>query len=1229
MADSSPSDSIIRKEPEPPAQDPIVSRSTSGILLICTLLMIGVLGWSLFDEAFLQRPWKGIQREFVERYAAYLKKKRPEFKSTEAEIKSSAQYQELSEQLKSAQEEADPRRKEIDKEIASIDRQLEAVTDPFQDRRGYITVVNYNIETTTSESSKKRQIERREKLKQDPIKVNLPAADGSDRTEQKSFTFKQLEDLYNGLKDRKAKLLAERTDVLKKVTEITKKRDDYMKENMIGLTDQQIAGLIKKTEEFNYDLRQINVNEANIVDRCETCHLGTREPLQLTPLAMADPDSKKPDDLSRAFTSHPNKELLQIHNPDRFGCSSCHGGNGRATTSITKAHGLNPFWLHPLHQRENMEAGCQQCHIADRVLDGAPTLTLGKDLFQQRGCVGCHRSENFDRESDALTNARQTITQLEEKIVANERDAVADEKMEVPDTDEGTAERRRLLAHAQSLRVTNSQLAAQIDQLNLQTKFLMQDQKKVGPNLKDVQLKLVKEWIPVWLKDPQKFRPGTKMPTYWRFSVDEHGDDDIKAIAAYLWQSGFQGKVPDQQQARGNTAHGKELFETRGCMACHSIGEGDDRVGGDFAANLTRVSEKADFNYITRWIYNPRERWAPYCPKEKRDLTREDYTKNGKEFIFDTELHSKCPNDGAELQIQNMTVMPNFRLSADEARDIASYLFSLSTKPSYADASFMDDANLKERGKFLIKQYGCAGCHEISGFEEEQRIGKELTAEGSTPLERLDFALMTRYAEEGIDPVTEKEIKDKNTGETQHWYNHRGFFDNKLKTPWIYDKGKEKEAQDRLRMPQPYLTDEWRNALTTFLLGSVGIEGANVPKTLFYSPDDRRRAVQDGWWVIKKYNCMGCHNVQVGQSSVLMNLPLYQQEDWKDQLPPRLTSEGARVDPGWLLRFLQDPSLSDQSGKPEPGRSDKIIGSGAANSANTTTTSSAANTSVQQQSQANANSNSNANASTTQSTSTQTTAQQNQNSGDQVYGRLKPQPGEDRNGVRVYLKARMPTFNFSPNELRTLVRFFMAVSSQADPYIKEPLQPLTEQERMIARQMFTSGTPCLKCHITGDKVHDEKAIAPNFLLAAERLKPEWTYRWLLKPSQISPGTAMPDGLFTRDEERKRWVLKLDKPPAEITNYHGDHADLLVRYMFLMTPDEQRRLMAASPSASGGAAPAPKEPTTSSAHAQKDRRRAAKQNTRRAKSSALMNHLRRRVRAPVVRIRRRSHERFSP
>src|SRR6185436_12618364 len=257
-----------------------------------------------------------------------------------------------------------------------------------------------------------------------------------------------------------------------------------------------------------------------------------------------------------------------------------------------------------------------------------------------------------------------------------------------------------------------------------------------------------------------------------------------------------------------------------------------------------------------------------------------------------------------------------------DARDIATYLFSLSSPPQYGDASFMDNPELREKGQALIKQYGCAGCHEIKGFEDEQRIGKELTVEGATPIERLDFALLTKKAEEGDDPLklhAPPEGAPKSAAhEEKPWYNHKGFFEHKITEPSIYDRGKEKDQKDRLRMPRPYLKPEWRTALTTFLLGSVGAEGANVPSSLFYNPEDtRRQDIQNGWWIIKKYNCVGCHQVQVGQRSVVMDLPFYQTPEGKDLLPPRLTSEGARVDPAWLLRFLHDPSLSGEKSPAE------------------------------------------------------------------------------------------------------------------------------------------------------------------------------------------------------------------------------------------------------------------------------------------------------------------------
>ena len=101
-------------------------------------------------------------------------------------------------------------------------------------------------------------------------------------------------------------------------------------------------------------------------------------------------------------------------------------------------------------------------------------------------------------------------------------------------------------------------------------KDLLQDMKKVGPDLKEVRMKLRPEWVPVWLQNPHAFRPTTQMP---RFRLD---DDELPAISAFIWQSGLDGQLP--KQPAGDPVKGKESFETRGCMGCHSVGEGSNPV---------------------------------------------------------------------------------------------------------------------------------------------------------------------------------------------------------------------------------------------------------------------------------------------------------------------------------------------------------------------------------------------------------------------------------------------------------------------------------------------------------------------------------------------------------------------------------------------------------------------------------------------------------------------------
>jgi cytochrome c551/c552 len=1063
-----------------PEQDPITSKSYAAHYLIAMVILVGTLFWALLDEAWLQRPWKGFQDEFKDRYSAFLNTARSKSATSEKDVEQNPDYAALKQAYQKAYDSSKDQALEARKKVDDASARLLAVQSVFTDRRAYVNALGYEIETSDSASAKASKQKELDAYKNQQATVEYP--DGS----KKQYTFQQLEATYNGIRDERTKLSLELGDTLKPVTAAKAKMDEYVTDHMVDLTPAQIDGLKKKTSEWDPKIVQINVADANIVDRCESCHMGAREPLKISVAAMTPKGEKKPDEYAQAFVSHPEPELLRIHDPDKFGCSTCHQGNGRATTSIEKAHGNYEHWLWPLYPKENSEAGCQSCHAADMKLVSGDvewhTINQGKDLYRQKGCMGCHHYDGYDKEPEDLNSVGQQIKQIETQRKDNLKQTAY--LMKAADSAASNEEANALNDKAVALRVDNSKLDGRLQQLDFQSHSLMQDEKKVGPNLKDVRLKLNKNWIPVWLKKPTDFRPTTKMPN---FRMTDH---QIQAISAYLWQSGFSDSLPKHKP--GNAAHGKELFESRGCLACHSIGEGDQTQGGTFSANLTRVGEKANYDYLVRWIHNARERTRPYCPYEKKDIGPEDYAKKGLPYQFDLD-HSQCPNDGHELQVQNMTVMPSLRLLPEDAEDIATYLMTQKKKePSeYADAAFMDDPALKAEGAKWIRHYGCSGCHEISGMEEEGRIGTELTFEGSKPIERLDFALFTEVAQRGgkdAEPIKNQEdlARLPDGPAKEPWYDHKGFFEHKLAEPNIYDQGKIKSEIDASRMPNLHLTKEQVLELTTLLLGS---QETSLPASYQYKPGDARRDIQEGWWIVQKYNCVGCHQFTPGQKTILMSVKRYQ--DAQEQLPPKLLTEGARVDPEWLRKFLSNPSLS------------------------------AADT--------------------------------------------------NRNGVRAYLQVRMPTFSFSDNELRKLVRFFQALSSQPLPYIPEQVPVLTAKENDMARSLFSStAAPCLKCHATGDPNHDKIATAPNFLLAKERLKPDWVERWITDPQAISPGTAMPSGLFKQQNDH--WVFA-GPTPASFQGYDKDHRKLLVDYIFQLTAEEQRKVAASMPHSTASLRPA--------------------------------------------------------
>ena len=278
-------------------------------------------------------------------------------------------------------------------------------------------------------------------------------------------------------------------------------------------------------------------------------------------------------------------------------------------------------------------------------------------------------------------------------------------------------------------------------------------------------------------------------------------------------------------------------------------------------------------------------------------------------------------------------------------------------------------------------------------------------------------------------------------------------------------------------MPDPHLTKDQIQALATFLLGS---QETSLPASYQYKPEDWRRDVQEGWWIVRKYNCVGCHQFTPGQQTSWQNVRAIQDPDWKEQLPPKLLTEGARVDPEWLMRFLANPAMS-QTERPAPQRRAAV-------------------------------------------------------------------PEDPHADVLLLRQRAAQAGALLPGALAAAHALHAGAAAGADRQgDRHGAQPVHQHTPRPASSATPPAMPA----------HDKTATAPNFLLAKERLKPGWTERWITDPQSISPGTVHAFGPVPK-ENGDHYVFAGPTPPA-LEGYDQDHRKLLVRYIFQLTPEEQRRV----------------------------------------------------------------------
>jgi cytochrome c2 len=79
--------------------------------------------------------------------------------------------------------------------------------------------------------------------------------------------------------------------------------------------------------------------------------------------------------------------------------------------------------------------------------------------------------------------------------------------------------------------------------------------------------------------------------------------------------------------------------------------------------------------------------------------------------------------------------------------------------------------------------------------------------------------------------------------------------------------------------------------------------------------------------------------------------------------------------------------------------------------------------------------------------------------------------------------------------------------------------PEFQASAKFGKQMFDA-YQCALCHATkeGEPLTDA-IVAPNLILAKERLRPEWIIQWMIDPQELQPGTKMPNFFsFNEDDD---------------------------------------------------------------------------------------------------------------
>ncbi len=809
---------------------PIEQRNYSTYYLVLSgLLFLGTM-WAVVDEIATRRPWKNYQKDYFAMADTLVQQR---IDQAAAELDSSALHQ-------------------AQVELQALEDSLEGA--PYKSAVAAFATISQELIDETREYQfaksrgdewyyfwKKSIHEGREDL---GLKGKLDKELAQMAAHQEKMNVLQAKkDSVNAV------LLSYRDAIKKKRAEIAEMLKPVEKWQTKKARLDKMPVEIRQVMMLDYDRNPFNDPKARI-DRCQTCHISWNEEFT--------------EEAPQPFKRHPVPELLQAHNPEKFGCTPCHRGQGAALTAGT-AHGEDDhYWENPLLRGKDVWASCTECHENESALNFAPEYTKAKRLMIENGCHGCHEIKGFTDlpkigpELNRLaykTNAHWIFEWIKKPEAYNPQTRMpnfqfTDEQAEAVTAflmDVSKKNPFDFTAAKGAYGGGNAQRGKQVfETVGCQACHVVGEMTKVretrgtsydiAPELSRVGSKVSPDWMYDWVRNPRHYNPTTKMPSL-RLT-----DTEAKDIVAFLVTMKDERDLPRTElnlSSEERIVRGQKLVREYGCYGCHAIQgfEKESRVSVSLSNFGRKKVEEMDFGDTKvshtwgDWVFNK--------------------LKNARVFATDR-IEQK---------------MPVFSFTDDEVRLLRAFLLSQTKDipdPKYVRTFDKKQMNI-EMGRRVAIVYNCQQCHQLekegayitSIIEETAYHPPIITGEGAKVQEHWLHDFLKRPSAIGQNSVR----------------------------PWI-----------PTRMPTFNLNEDEINRLQKYFLGLSNQE-YEIRDYTAYRPNAETLPI--GKQVFDDFQCLKCHpsgNAAAKAGDVSTS-----------DLAPNLQLAHSRLKPEWIVDWLADP----------------------------------------------------------------------------------------------------------------------------------------------------------------------------------------------------------------------------------------------------------------------------------------------------------------------------------